>query len=174
MTVAALVLREATAGDARALSALGRKLYRIYFEHLWTKAGFDRFLDDEMDADLIGRDIVEGLACHYWIDLDGEAVGFAKTKPDHEMPDSNERGTLLEKLYILPQHTSRGLGQQVLSALMARARADGASLIWLDVLKINDRARRAYEKAGFTISGEAPFSTDLHDIGFFVMCRRLS
>jgi len=52
------------------------------------------------------------------------------------------------------------------------ARAAGYRLVWLDVLKSNEGARRAYERCGFKTVGELPFATELGEIGFRVMARR--
>ena len=41
--------------------------------------------------------------------------------------------------------------------------------LWLDVLKSNSGARRFYESAGLRQVDEVPFSTDLEQIGMWVM-----
>ena len=56
------------------------------------------------------------------------------------------------RIYILPEHQSRGIGTHLVSELLAGARAAGLA-VRLRVLKGNP-ARRLYEKLGFTVTRE--------------------
>jgi ribosomal protein S18 acetylase RimI-like enzyme len=58
----------------------------------------------------------------------------------------------LVNLQIAPEFQRRGLGTEVMHALMAEARNRGVPLR-LQVLKVNP-ARRLYERLGFTVTGE--------------------
>lgn len=50
---------------------------------------------------------------------------------------------------VLPQHRGIGVGQALLGAVEARARALGCCKVTLEVLENNYSARRLYERAGF-------------------------
>ncbi|MEO6580508.1 MAG: hypothetical protein ABIN83_05095, partial [Sphingomicrobium sp.] len=100
MAETTLAIHDATIADAKELHALGRNLYRTYFAHLWTKKGFEHFLDREFDQDQIHADIIQSRASYYLIEMDGETIGFAKTKLQ-KMPRSDCRGTLLDKVYFI-------------------------------------------------------------------------
>ncbi|MEQ1852318.1 MAG: GNAT family N-acetyltransferase, partial [Chthoniobacteraceae bacterium] len=60
-------------------------------------------------------------------------------------------------LYVLPDQQRKGHGRRMLGHICARARSLGASGVWLQVNKRNERAIRAYLKAGFHIEKEAVF-----------------
>jgi GNAT superfamily N-acetyltransferase len=55
----------------------------------------------------------------------------------------------LDELYVVPAERSRGLGQQLLDAVVAAARADGCFAIDLEVATDQSRAERLYERNGF-------------------------
>ena len=55
----------------------------------------------------------------------------------------------LHKLYLRPEYWGRGIGALVLAAACDKARAAGASSLWLRVNKGNERAQKAYRAAGF-------------------------
>lgn len=55
----------------------------------------------------------------------------------------------LHKIYLLPAWRGRGIGGWLLAEMAARAKAAGASSMWLRVNKRNFRAQKAYKAAGF-------------------------
>ena len=55
----------------------------------------------------------------------------------------------LHKVYLRPEYWGRGIGSLVLAAAVEKARAAGASSLWLRVNKSNQRAQKAYRAAGF-------------------------
>ncbi|HOB67564.1 GNAT family N-acetyltransferase [Ottowia sp.] len=58
-------------------------------------------------------------------------------------------------LVVLPAHRARGVGQALLSACEAHARARGCCKLTLEVLSGNQRALRSYQRFGF-----APYVLD--------------
>lgn len=166
-------IRSAHFNDIEMLNSIGISLYLTNFGEYWTEAGLRAFAEKQFDPDEIARDMETGSASFYIVESGGAAIGFAKTKPSQLLPGSKLTGTLLEKLYLQPTHTGKGIGQFVLAFLLEQAREKQTQLIWLDVLKPNHRAQRAYEKSGFRIVGEVPFDTDIQKIGFYVMALEL-
>lgn len=67
-------------------------------------------------------------------------VGFANTARYQPMASDGPRGTLLHKLYLLPTETGHGYGEQIFSAVEARAKAAGDDWLWLEVLASNPGA----------------------------------
>ena len=61
---------------------------------------------------------------------------------------------IVEHVATLPEFRRRGLVDRLLAAVIEKGRARGASIADIGVLIGNDRAQRAYEKAGFAIEAE--------------------
>jgi ribosomal-protein-alanine acetyltransferase len=59
----------------------------------------------------------------------------------------------LENLVVAEAARRRGLGKRLLGELIARARAQGAQSVFLEVRESNLAARALYESAGFAIRG---------------------
>ena len=59
----------------------------------------------------------------------------------------------LENIVVAPGHQSSGLGSKLVYALIAAARAQNVTRIFLEVRESNLSARALYEKRGFTITG---------------------
>jgi len=70
------------------------------------------------------------------------------------MPE-HERGTwIVENVATHPDHRRRGLVDALLGVILERGRQRGATRAGIGVMIGNDRAQRAYEKAGFHVFGE--------------------
>jgi [ribosomal protein S18]-alanine N-acetyltransferase len=54
---------------------------------------------------------------------------------------------------VRPELQGRGIGSALLTALLEEAAVRGCAEIFLDVRADNDRARRLYERFGFTAVG---------------------
>jgi translation initiation factor 4G len=61
---------------------------------------------------------------------------------------------VIEHVATLPQYRRQGLVDRLLGAIIERGRARGATVADIGVLMGNDRAQRAYEKAGFKVVSE--------------------
>jgi ribosomal protein S18 acetylase RimI-like enzyme len=170
-----LRIRRALPADRVRLARLGRASYRAHFAPLWESAHLAAWLDAEfaaerLDAELRDRAIRYDLA---WIG--GRLAGFAKTVADRALPNSRRRGTELQKLYLSPWATGRGVGTRLLGAVLRRAQAQGAPLVWLGVLDVNPRARALYARLGFVATGaSAPVGTGRCRLRLHFMLRRCS
>lgn len=66
-----------------------------------------------------------------------------------------DEGHLL-RLATLAEHRGRGVGRDLLCAVVASARSAGCAAVVLEVGKSNAAARRLYEREGFTTIGVRP------------------
>lgn len=58
---------------------------------------------------------------------------------------------MLHKIYLLPDWWGKGVGQWLMQQVFATARAAGATAVELNVNQNNERAIKAYRRAGFTV-----------------------
>ena len=131
-------LRLATEADREFLFGLHRDALGEYVDAVWG------WWDEDVQRDFFDR---------RWddppmqvIEVDGERVG---TMSVVERPDE----LVLSNIEIAPQWQGQGLGTELLRHLRMRATATGRSLA-LQVLKVNLRARRLYEREGLHVVGE--------------------
>lgn len=82
-------------------------------------------------------------------DAAGEVIGTATGFPDPEEP-----GTVnLVAMFVALEARRSGVGEQLVQAVVAQARADGASRVRLHVVETNDGAARLYARCGFVRTG---------------------
>jgi ribosomal protein S18 acetylase RimI-like enzyme len=77
------------------------------------------------------------------------AASIAKVSPEHD-PST----WIVEHVATAPEFRRQGLIDRLLAAVLERGRERGATVADVGVLIGNDRAQRAYEKAGFRVIDE--------------------
>ncbi|GAB2646453.1 GNAT family N-acetyltransferase [Kribbella swartbergensis] len=93
--------------------------------------------------------------------VDGEVAGFVMVVGDE-----------VEQVYVSREHRGSGVAGVLLSEAERQVKANGHSQAWLAVVTGNARARRFYERSGWTDTGaiEYPASTETGTLP--VPCRR--
>ncbi|HCB1068770.1 TPA: GNAT family N-acetyltransferase [Klebsiella variicola subsp. variicola] len=143
-----LKIRTARAEDAALLNEMGNASYRHHFAHLWHNADeLACYLQQEYSLASLQRSLTDSQCC--WLIAEApRPVGFAKYACRQAISPEGPSGTLLHKLYLLPDTTGRRYGEQIFRAVEARAKAAGERWLWLEVLADNPAARRFYERQG--------------------------
>jgi GNAT superfamily N-acetyltransferase len=104
-------------------------------------------------------DLIRGGPERVWlVEDDGQVAGYALTQPasDQFLPPPSGAGEL-ESLYLHPASIGRGLGRALLAHSVEDLRRQGFDPLVLWAFEANDRARRFYERAGWTldVTGQA-------------------
>lgn len=103
------------------------------YSHPWSRGNFVDSLTAGHDARVL-------------LDEDGEVVGYSVV-----MAGVDERHLL--NLTVERSHRRRGLGRQLLQAVIDETRRLGALAIWLEVRAGNEAALGLYRDAGFVATG---------------------
>lgn len=167
-------VRQCCGRDADFLSSFAREIYTAHYAGKWTLDGLVRFLDAEFDASRIRAELEELNVRYLIVDLGERAAGYAKLKSCLNGPIGGERVLEINKMYFAPWATGLGLGGRLMEHIALQATADGMAALWLQVLKINDSAMRAYQRYGFEPIEERPFWLDGSDVGMWIMRRHLA
>ncbi|WP_427383314.1 N-acetyltransferase family protein [Janibacter sp. G56] len=134
-----VVIREATGNDLADVVHVGHvtwpATYREAFGDEFIELGLAKWWTPEATIPAIraGRCLVA--------EVDGEVVGMASYGP-------LEGHAVLWKIYVLPAHHSRGIGQLLMDEVVARVTGEWDELR-LSHYAGNDRARSFYERNGF-------------------------
>jgi ribosomal protein S18 acetylase RimI-like enzyme len=162
-------VRSARREEAATVAALGVRTYRDHYAALWREDELDAWLASEFDAGTIEHEIDTDRALYLVGDVEGSDVGFAKLVWNQPVPTRDERGAELRKIYFLADQAGRGYGRVLIEACAGQARDRGEGCLWLDVLKVNERARRMYERCGFAIVGERDYPRKSDPMPMWVM-----
>ncbi len=156
-TPALLSTRAATEAAIPLLCELAERTWRVSYAEMLTAAQIDYMLAWMYSPEQIAKELREGVVWELALN-EGQPVGFLSLA--FIGPQAK-----LNKLYVLPEWQGRGFGSALLRRVEEIAAAREAQEIWLQVNKRNERARRAYERAGYTVAREAVFDIG----GGFVM-----
>ncbi len=148
-----LTVRAAGPDDAEAIEDVRRPSWRTAYAGLLPAAVIEEFTAPDTV-----RYQRENFA-HPWrralvAERGGHVVGFAAFGPERGAGRTPDRSVELYALYVHPDHWSAGVGWALLERVVTESRSAGREQVSLWVLESNDRARRFYERAGFTATGE--------------------
>ena len=135
-------VRDATVGDALAISAIGRTAMPVQFAGLVDPEVVDAVATQTYEpsvlVDCIGRCSATDDALFLVAEVAGEVVGYLHFDAFDGEPE-------LHRIYIDARHRSRGVGAALVRALHDRLRPETYILL---VVKGNDGAVRFYERHG--------------------------
>ncbi|HEY6950959.1 MAG TPA: GNAT family N-acetyltransferase, partial [Bacteroidota bacterium] len=98
-------------------------------------------------------------------EFDGALVGCIRTKLER-----TAQRFYVSSLYVLPHHQGKGIGRTLMTMAAREAVALGHDRIWIGVMERNKDGLDWYQKFGYRVVEEAPFtmgkSTVNHFIGF--------
>jgi len=141
-------VRRARLEDARAIAQVHAETWREAYEHVF---GAERLASVTIDARLAQweRILAAGQSDVFVAATDG-IVGFVSTGDSRDADAEAE----LFAIYVLPRAWGTGAGSALMRAGIEamRLRASGDAVLW--VLDDNPRARRFYEREGWTLDGE--------------------
>jgi ribosomal protein S18 acetylase RimI-like enzyme len=138
-----MILRAATAADLDAALPLVAAFYAD-FGFPWDAARKRALL-----AELVSRPDWGRL---WLVGRDGGVIGYALVAHYFSL-EYDGRVALLDEFWIAPAHRGAGLGGAVLVELEARLRADGVSVVRLEVEARHARASGLYARHGYAPGG---------------------
>jgi GNAT superfamily N-acetyltransferase len=134
-------VRDAEHGDVAAICRFGEAHIRPHYTPLIGAAAADEQVRRWWNETHVGAAVAEGLVVI--VEVDGRLVGVGqrgRRGPDH----------VVYKLYVDPRHRGRGLGPQLLDALIRQLSPD-ADRLYIEHFVANERAGAFYERMGFTV-----------------------
>ena len=85
---------------------------------------------------------------------DGGIVGFVDVVPSRDDGAAADTGEVTS-IYVLPTGWGTGAGRALMAAAVESLRSEGFRAVTLWVLRDNERARRFYERAGWSLDSAA-------------------
>jgi len=153
-----IAFRRATAADVPLLRELAEKIWRDYYPAIIGVEQVEYMLGWMYAEETMTQELAEGVVWEI-ASLDAQPAGFLS------VTSAADGHAKLNKLYLLPELHGLGLGRAMIERACEVARGLGASELFLQVNKRNERALRAYERANFRRVREAVFDIG----GGFVM-----
>ena len=168
-------VRRATVADAIALALLARITFAETFEpHFTNKQGLLEHYEATFAVRKIGHDLQDPNNV-FWIATHNHLpVGYVKLKKQ-AAPEAQLQGrcSQLEKIYVLKDYLSKGVGHQLQTALFEELQVLQTDNVWLYVWEQNSRAISFYQKHGFRVVNSNYATVGQDRFRFLTMAKRL-
>lgn len=151
-----IVHRDATPADAAALDALFDSVFCDTFAHLYRSEDLAAFLASFGIADWEMQLRDPSFAVRI-AEADCVPVGYVKIGPMKLPVEPGCASMLLDQLYVRGEHHGGGIARQLMDWAIEEARRRGAKALYLTVFIDNHRARRFYDRYGFSDVGRYAF-----------------
>jgi diamine N-acetyltransferase len=143
-------LRYGTIEDAKMLSELGAKTFYDTFAQENTRENMDAYLKNSFSPEIQIKELSEPDAVFLIAESDGTPIGYAhlilKSKDESIHGD---KPLEIRRIYTSHEYLGKGVGKELMHAVVREARQRGCDCIWLGVWEKNQRAIDFYKKWGF-------------------------
>lgn len=156
-----ITYRDGTVADAEAIDRIFRTSFCDTFANLYAKADLDSFLAT-FTRDAWRAELGDAAFAFRVAAAAGEPFGYVKLGPLALPTEPAGPALELKQLYLLKDWHGRGAAQELMGWALAEGRARGARELYLSVYTENWRARRFYERYGFTVEGPYAFMVGNH------------
>ncbi len=149
-------LRRATPSDAPGLAILARWVWLDTYASEGLEPAYLDYLEDAFRPGALSGLLADPHHAFWVIESDRALQGFAQLNSRSSAPaNAVQRPQVeLQRLYVAPPCTGRGLGASLLAAARSTWPDDG---LWLSVWAGNERAQRFYQRESGQVVGETDF-----------------
>jgi GNAT superfamily N-acetyltransferase len=156
-----ITYRTPAADDAATLDAIFRESFADTFGHLYAAQDLAAFLAGFTEEGWCSE-LADPAFAFRLAEEDGQAAGYAKLGPASLPHVAPGPAIELRQFYLLRPWHGRGIATELMEWTLAEARRRGAETLYLSVFIDNHRARRFYERYGFTYVGPYKFMVGNH------------
>jgi GNAT superfamily N-acetyltransferase len=156
-----VVHRDATPADAALMADIGRRTFVETFGHLYTPENLAAFLVNHSEGGWRGE-LEDPAYSVRIVEADGEAVAYAKVGPPSLPFEPRGPSIELRQIYVVGPWQGQGISHALMRWAIEEAKRRGAGDLYLSVFVDNHRARRFYERYGFTFVGTYAFMVGDH------------
>jgi diamine N-acetyltransferase len=151
-------VRRARPADAPPLAALAERVFRDTFAAANDPADVELHCAKFFGADVQLREISDPNVVTLVCEQDGELVAYAQLDLNARIECVKaERPSEIVRFYVAAPWQGKGIAQELMTEVLATAKASGCDRVWLGVWERNDRGIRFYRKCGFKLAGEHAF-----------------
>lgn len=170
-----LTIRLASADDAPALAALGRRTFAEAFGADNTADDLATFLESTYTPALQRAELADSALTYLIVERSGTPVAFALLRAKGASPFIEDPSAIeLQRFYVDQSCHGTGVAQALMASCVETARRAGAMTLFLGVWEQNARALRFYAAQQFTEVGRKIFQVGSDPQQDLVLARRLA
>ena len=133
---------------------VGTTAYCQHYLHLWMGRNPAPYITDSFTISVLQQEEHDQNTSLFIINRNGTAIGILKFTIDCKLHTYSKKAALyVDKIYILKEHSGKGIGKKVLQFIILRAQVHHKKVVWLDTMR-NGPALNFYIQNGFEIHSE--------------------
>ncbi len=159
-------IRAVQTHEVETLLAIARQTFMETYEPATSVDDINEYFESTMTSDIFAENLKAENSGYYFVEVDREIAGYLKIV---------DKGTklLLQRIYVLSDFHSRGIGQQLMDYAISVATDLNKEEIYLGVWSGNQKAIKFYLKNNFTPYGTRQFPLGSCPQTDFLMSRKL-
>ncbi len=164
-------IRKAETSDAQTISTLGRSTFFAAHEGSTPKEDMEEYLEQKFNIVAIEKELADQNNVFELLYSEEKVAGYSKiiyNTPCSLLPE-NVDICKMERLYISKEFYDKKLGFKLFGHNKELCLRNNQTGIWLTVWVENDRAVAFYDRLGFKIIGEVPFTVGKQQSPNYVM-----
>jgi ribosomal protein S18 acetylase RimI-like enzyme len=152
-----MTIARAVVNDARILAQLSETTFRDAFGAQNRREDMDKYVAQVLSHDPIAAELADEANFFFLVWYNGRLAAYAKLRANGEPDVIATRPLEIERIYVLQQFHSQGIGAALMQHCIDFATAAGHDVVWLGVWEYNYRAVAFYRRCGFESCGSHPF-----------------
>jgi len=134
---------------------IGTRAYNQHYLRLWPNKNSAPYIESSFTEEVLKKEESDTNTILYRILNNTKTVGVLKITLNAALDSfSKQEALCVDKIYILKEHSGKGIGKKVLQFAMLRAKEMRKKIVWLDTMQ-NGPALDFYLKNGFEIFRES-------------------
>jgi diamine N-acetyltransferase len=150
-----VIIRRATVYDANTLAELSKQTFFDTFTGTCTDEDMEQFLQEYFNIDQVKSELSNENDLFFFAEIEGVPAGYVRMMEDYSNFELMKKWKALElkRIYVDKEFHGKGVAKELINFVEGFARENKYEVLWLGVWEHNLRAKRFYEKNGFTDSG---------------------
>lgn len=147
-----------TLKDLDNLIEISRETFVVAFENENNPEDFRNYINGAFSKEKVKSELLNPNSTFYFAYLNDKLVGYFKLNENDAQTEHFEAQSMeLERIYVLNAFQGQQIGKQMLAKIIAIAKSEDMSFLWLGVWQKNKNAVRFYKQYHFKIFSEHPY-----------------
>jgi ribosomal protein S18 acetylase RimI-like enzyme len=140
-------IHKVTENQLLELQKISRQTFYEAFFEVNTEEDMAMYLEHNLSIEKLSAELSNENTEFYFAQLNGQVIGYLKLNANDAQTDLKDEHALeVERIYLLIEYASKGVGQLLMEKAYQVAQIKKAEYIWLGVWEHNTRAIQFYKR----------------------------
>lgn len=143
-------LKKISLAEWSTLQKIGKETFVTAFGEVNTQENMDDYLGKAFSKQQLEKELNNSHSTYYFVTMEEQIIGYLKVNFGPAQTDLQDpNGLEIERIYITKDYQGLGIGHQLIKKVIALAKEEKLTYVWLGVWNENIKAIKFYENNGF-------------------------